>query len=426
MMNRSRSSLAYRRALIVLSAVAAGLNALGCKRTEPSPTAAPARSVSQAAAPDPRRPRVFLEDCEFAGWSMIQGGTFLHVAVPGAPPGNSGPPVLTVHVTRDGRVDLASSGHGVRVYGEWPASAWRQTSTDSATGTYAFDRWNGSAWSRDPAMAPSVLSLLPWSDSTILRVERRGLHGTRLSVQNGPRTSAPLRVPPEIDRFDAADVFTLPRAGIALMTGAVDEQTGYTIVAGTTTAVLRNRVGASTATASPSCARILFSQWVDGPAENPGPQVRAVRIREGRVEPGEELPAEPARFVIDRRCHEWLVSSDGVLFEQASPSAGWHKVPLGPEGNRPESTAIAALGDAVWVSTGKTLYVVQAGKGEKVDVPVSLEKNGASFFLAADEQSERLWAAVIPVNEKRGTILTTGPVPQKMRCDELARKIGPN
>jgi len=418
MMTRQQFPLAYRRALVSLWVVLAALNLSACKRAEPS-AAATARGAADATRPGSSRVRVFLEDCEFAGWSMIAGGTFLHLV---ARASNSNPRVLAVHVPSDGRIDFTTSGHGDRAYGEWPQSAWLQTLTDATTGTYEFARWDGTTWTRDPAMAPSVMGMLPWRNGTLLRVERHDPNGTRLSVQNDLRLSAELRVPTEMARFNASEMFTLSKSGIALMTGAVDEQAGYTILAGSIAAVLHNSVGSSTGTASSSCERIIFSQWTDATAENPAPRARAVRIREGRVEPGEDLPAEPAHFAIDRLCHEWLVSTDGALFEKASLSAGWQRVALGHEGKREESTALAALGDRVWVAIGATLYVVHAGKAEKVDVPLSAGQNGASFLLGSDEQADRLWLNVIPVNEKRGTMLTTGPVHQKMRCDELAER----
>jgi hypothetical protein len=398
------------------------LNALACKRTDPSGAEA-ASSIPRSAAPDATRVRVFLEDCEFAGWSMIKGGMFLHLRTPDAPRGDIDNPVVAVRVLGDGRIDFAASTPGARVYGEWPGAARLQTLTDASTGIYEFSRWSGSAWTKDPMITPSVMSLVAWHDGTMLRVERHSPHGTRLAVQNAKPGSAPLRTPPEIERLDAAAIVALPETGIVVMTGDVDGEGSYAIVAGTTTAALRNSVGSSEVAASSSCDRILLSQWVDARTGDPAPRARAVRIREGRIELGEDLPAEPAHFAIDRRCHEWLVSSQGALFERESPARGWQKIDVAPVGNEPRSTAIAALGDRVWVSMGPTLHVVHAGKSERVELPFSLGPNGAAFFLGADEHADRMWAAVIPTNEKRGTILTTGPAPQKMRCDDLAKRM---
>ncbi|HET7541365.1 MAG TPA: hypothetical protein VFK05_15920, partial [Polyangiaceae bacterium] len=162
-----------------------------------------------------------------------------------------------------------------------------------------------------------MLGLLPWRDHSILRVERNGAHGTRVSVQGGNATVGPPSVPPELERFDAVEsTFTLPDAALAVMTGPLDDQGGAAIVAGTKTAVLQNRVGSSTGAVSLPCGRVLLSQWIDGTGPDQAPRVRAVRIREGAVEPGEELPAEPVQFAIDARCHDWFVSADGALFEK--------------------------------------------------------------------------------------------------------------
>jgi hypothetical protein len=395
-------------ALIVLSGLLAGMHGPACKR-------------DANRTGDPSGLQVFLEDCSIAGWSMIQDATFVHFGVPGASQDNSGQQVLAVHVLSDGRIDLASSGHGTRVFGEWPRSAWLQTLKDR-TGTFEFSRWNGNAWILDPAVAPSVVGLFPWLNHGTLRLERSGSHGTRSSVHKDTGLSAQVRVPPEMGRFDVTEAWTLPDAGVAVLTGALDEQAGYTIVAGATASVLRNSVGRSEATASTRCGWILLSQWVDGTADTPEPRARAVRVREATVEPGEDLPAEPAHFAIDPRCHEWLVSSDGGLFEKASRSAAWQRIDLPVQAQQAESTAIAALGDRVWVSVGGTLYVVHAGKAEAAEVPASVGPRRI-FLLASDEQAGRLWAAAIPVNEKGGTILTTGPAPQRMRCEELARKV---
>jgi len=354
---------------------------------------------------------------------MIQDATFLHVAVPDAIPGTAGQSVFAVHVRGDGQVDLPSSRTGIRVYGEWPNEAWLRVLTDAGAGTTAFYRWSGGAWAFDPVIGPRVIGLLPWRDHSILHVEGNTPHGTRVLVQSGNGHAGQLRVPPELERFDAAEIYTLPGAGMVVMTGQLEEQGSAAIVTGTKTAVLRNSVGSSAVTVSLPCGRILMSQWISGAAPDAEPRVRAVRIHDGAVEPGEDLPAEPQQFAIDRRCHEWFVSADGGLFEQVGPSKGWQRIDLGATGGRPEPSAVATLGDRVWVSIGSSLYVVHAGKAEKVELPVSVGPRGVSFFLGADEQADRLWVAVIPVNEKSGTILTTGPVPHKMQCVDLTQKL---
>ncbi|HET7538347.1 MAG TPA: hypothetical protein VFK05_00700, partial [Polyangiaceae bacterium] len=105
------------------------------------------------------------------------------------------------------------------------------------------------------------------------------------------------------------------------------------------------------------------------------------------------------------------------------PSAAWQKIDLGATEGQPQPSSLATLGDRLWVSIGSTLYLVRAGKAEKVALPVAPSPQGVALFLGADEQAGRLWVAAIPVNEKRGTIVTTGPVPHKMRCEELSKRL---
>jgi hypothetical protein len=415
------SLLVNQRTVFSVCGVLLSLHGPACKRNESSFTPA-AGSAALNPLPESSRLRVFLTGCGFAGWSMIEGRTFLHLVASDALQENSNDRVLAVPVAPDGRIDLAASTLGARVYGEWPGSAWLQTSSNTGAATSKFSRWNGSAWVEDPQMSPSVTTLLPWRDKTMLRVERRVPHGTRLVVHASAQQTAKLRVPPELERFEPASVFGLPKAGIAVMTGAVDGQIGYTIVAGTTTAVLRNSVGTSVATASESCDRILLSQWVNT-ADNSEPRPRTVRIGAGGITTGEQLPAEPAHFAIDQNCHEWFISAEGALFEKQSTSTGWARRNAGRGETQPPST-IVAVGSRIWAAIGPTLDVLYDGQSERVDLPFSLGTQGAAMFLASDQQGDRLWAAVIPTNEKRGTILTTGPAPQKMRCDQLAEKIG--
>jgi len=355
---------------------------------------------------------VLLDGCAYGGMSIIHGATFVHAIKTDA----VNPVPFALHVLASGEIDIKSSGFGDNVSGTFGLSAWLRSRRKADPPEFGFQRWSGSKWIEDPSIPSTVLGWMPWRDQALIRIERIEPHGTRVSTEAGDSIPPGFTAPPELAHIDIDGWASLPSAQTLVIKGALNGQAGYTLVAGATTGFFSNEVGGSEQAVSRSCKRILISQWIPKPGL---PAVRAVRVLNGKISPGEELPEQPAHLAIDPRCHEWMVSPEGALYEHEALSAPWRRIALLGEQDAPPFPGLAVLGDDVWVSAGSSLYVVRLGAPRKVALPASLRPANYSYWLTPDEENDRLWVVAIPINENRATILTTGPVARSWHCEEL-------
>jgi hypothetical protein len=373
------------------------------------------------ATPPPAAPvlRPFLRGCLFAGASFVEGASFLHVAH--LPPGPLRPdsflqPTYAVRVSPDGGVDLAAKVRGNAVYGRFPGAAWLRA--DPMPETWV-GRWDGARWAPSEPPERARVSWVPWREGGVVRVEADPMGGVALRLEGTGGPPPGVEAPPELARLVVRRVASLPEQGVILFSGSMANRPseGHVVVAGPQRASFANAAGPADFALSPRADRVLVAHRVAA-AGGGGPNVRAVRVVGGRVGGGERLPAE-GRLAIDERGVEWLLALDGALFRHDPGSPRWDAVdePEGVEAAQP--SALQPFGDEVWFARGERLYRYANGAVAKVDLPAGLEPGPRAFSLHADREG-RLWVAAQPVGGFRSDLLTTGPAPRELRCDEVA------
>jgi hypothetical protein len=413
MTHSNRESLAWGAwAVIALALVAC------------SPSA-PARSPSASAPVSGGEPRAatlqtFLRGCRFVGVSFVEGASFVHVARKAGVPSPASaraelPPTVTLRVLPDGRVDQAASAPGDAVYGSFPAAAWLRFDEGAQR---RLRRWDGSRWAEPGPPSGRHVLWVPWSEGRLLRIEPAPEGGTTLRLEGEEGLPPGFMTPPELARMTVTSATSLPSQGIAAFAGSLGRQMGYVAVVGTTRLAFKNAIDASSFTLSPRADRLLIDHVVVSPNE-PSPYRRAVRAFDGRIVGGERLPAV-GHLAIDERGVEWLLSSEGLLFQHGPTDPMWRQMAELPADESIHAFfVVRPLGDTIWLGWGEGLYRYAGGALEKAALPPEIDASASVFALHTDREG-RLWVVVRRSGDSEADLITTGPVPKPLACDEIS------
>lgn len=396
--------------------VALALAACGPSATVRSPSAS---APVTRGAPRAATLQTFLRGCRVVGVSFVEGASFVHVArTAGVPSPASAraelPPTLTLRVLPDGRVDQAASAPGDAVYGSFPAAAWLRFDEGVQR---RLRRWEGSRWAEPGPPSSRTVLWVPWSGGRLLRVEPAAESGTALRLEGEEGLPPGFMTPPELARMTVTSATSLPSQGVVALAGSIGRQTGYVAIAGTTRLVFKNAIDASSFTLSPRADRLLIDHVVASPGE-PAPYRRAVRAFDGRIVGGERLPAV-GHLAIDERGVEWLLSSEGLLFQHGPTDPTWQQMAELPADESIHAFfVVRPLGDTIWLGWGEGLYRYAGGALEKVALPPEIDASASVAALHTDREG-RLWVVVRRSDAPEAELITTGPVPKPLTCDEI-------
>ncbi|HEU4404734.1 MAG TPA: hypothetical protein VFS43_05525 [Polyangiaceae bacterium] len=400
--------LALALALAAFSSCSPGPKGEGPR--PPGPAASAPRPAGGSAAPAKPVLRTFLRGCNDYRLSALEGGSFVHVGVIEPllnVPGARTPAAL--HVLPDGSIDRPSSTRAERLFGRFPERAWAQPPPA---------QWRQGRW--EAIKAPegvTPVAWLPWAGGRVVLVGKRAGGGTAVLLEDTGAPPEGFVAPAELSRLEPRSAISLPEAPALVIHGTLNDDPSYVAVAGSVRALLKNDAGDSIYALPPHPRdRLLFAH------RPPAGKPRVVRIAHDRLTPAEPFPVAPVALAADDAGVEWLLSNDGELFRHEPPGAAWAPVAqVSALGLRRLPTLAPGQG-GLWLSfRGGVFFARDDGEIESIPLPPEIDAGLASVDVLGVDHEGRVWAGAWVGARATSYLLTSGPVPAALSCDEALR-----